>query len=88
MLEHMTQPGALVLAHAAQKAAWRIVGAAVFSQAGQCGDERVDERAAQPCRGPGFQRAQVKFQSNDRKVRVQRGADIDRTIEDTHEYLP
>ena len=56
----------------------------MLGQAGQCGGERVDEVVAQTPGGPGFERAQVEFQADDRKVRVQGRPDIDGSIEDAH----
>src|SRR6202030_308579 len=78
-------PGALALAHAAEKAAGLAVRAAVLGKARERLTQRIDEHAAQAPGGPGFQRPQVELQADDREARVQRGTDIDRTIEDAHE---
>ena len=43
VLEHVAEPGALVLVHAADETARRLVGAAVLGEAGQRGDQAVDE---------------------------------------------
>ena len=46
VLEHVAEPGAFVLAHAAEEAAGLSIRAAVLGQAGQGGGEPVDERGA------------------------------------------
>ena len=84
MLEHMPEPGALVLGHAADEATRLAVRTAVLVQPGQSGEQAVDERAAEPRGGPLLERAEVELEADDREVRVERGADIDRTFEDPH----
>ncbi len=84
VLQHMPQPGAFAFAHAADEPAWLAVGAAVLGQAGQCGDQVVDEALAQASGRPGLQHLQVELQPNDREVCVVRGADVDGTFEDAH----
>ena len=84
MLEHMAEPGAFVFAHAPQKSAGLAVRAAVLGQAGQGRGKRIDKLRAQPAGGPGLELAEVQLQPDDGKARVQRRADVDRTIEDAH----
>ncbi len=84
VLQHMPQPGAFAFTHAADESTRFAVRAAVFGQAGQCGDQVVDESFAQASGRPGLQRLQVQLQPDDREVRVVRGADVDGTFEDAH----
>ena len=52
VLEHVAQPGAFVLAHAAEEAAGFAVRAAVLGQARQRGGQRIDEGGAQSAGRP------------------------------------
>src|SRR5581483_11064355 len=88
MLENVTEPGPLILAHAAQKPAGLAVRAAVFGQTGKCCDEPLDERVAEAARGPLLQSSQIELEPDDRKARVQGWANVDRTIEDAHGAIP
>ncbi len=84
MLEHMPEPGTLILAHPAKKAAGFAVGTAMLREARQRFAKRVDKFLAQATGGPGLQSPQIQLQANDRKARIQRGTHIDGTIEDSH----
>jgi hypothetical protein len=84
VLEHVPEPGALALAHAAEKAAGLAVRAAVLGKARERLTQRIDEGATQTPGRPGLQRLQVELQADDREMRVQRGTNIDRTIENAH----
>ncbi len=84
VLEHMPEPGAVVFAHAPKETAGLSVRAAVLRKPGQRGRERIDELRPQAAGGPRFERAQVEFEANDGKMRVQRRADIDGTIDNAH----
>jgi hypothetical protein len=46
VFEHVAEPGALVLVHAADESAGRLVGAAVLGEAGQRRHQAVDESLA------------------------------------------
>ena len=48
----------------------------------------VDEAIAELRRRPVFQLAEVEFELDDREVRVQRGADVDGTVEYAHVNFP
>ena len=88
VLEHMSEPGALVLVHAADEAAGFAVGTAVLGEAGQGRDQAVDEILAEPARGPGLECAEVEFQPDDRKTRVVGRPDVDGAVEDAHVGRP
>src|SRR3546814_10703602 len=88
VLEHVAQPGALAFAHAADEAARFAVRSAVFGQARQRLDQGVDEGRAQLPVRPGFERAQVELEPDDREMRIQRRADVDGTVQDTHRHAP
>ena len=84
VLEHVAEPRAFVLAHAPEESAGLAVRAAVLGQSGQRGGQAIDVRRPEPARRPGFERAEVQLQPDDRKMRVQRRADVNRTIENLH----
>src|SRR6202011_2511217 len=84
VLEHVAEPGALTLAHAAEKAARLTVGAAVLGKPGERRGQRIYERGAQSPGGPRLQGTEVQLEANDGEARVERGADIDGTVEDAH----
>ncbi len=88
VLEHVAEPGALVLVHAADEAAGLAIRAAVLGEAGQGRDQPVDEAFAEPGRRPGLEFAEVEFQPDDRKVRVVRRPDVDGAVEDAHAGRP
>ena len=88
VLEHVAEPGALVLVHAADEAAGFAVGTAVLGEAGQCRNQAVDETLAELARRPGLERAEVELQPDDWKARVVRRADIDGAVEDAHAGRP
>src|SRR3546814_1856863 len=71
VLEHVTQPGALAFAHAADEAARFAVRAAVFGQARQRLDQGVDEGRPQLRGRPGFERAQVELRSEEHTSELQ-----------------
>ena len=56
VFQHMSQPGAFDLAHAANEAARFAIRTTVLGQAGQGGDQPIDERRPEFAGGPGFQR--------------------------------
>ena len=70
VLEHVPEPGALVLVHATDEAARLAVGAAVLGEAGEGGDEPVHEFLAEAARGPGLELAEVQLQPDDREACV------------------
>ena len=84
MFQHVAEPGALTLAHAAQEAARLAIGAAVLGEAGQGGAERLDEGFAEAGGGPGLKLAEVELQLDDREVRIERGADVYRAFQYAH----
>ncbi len=88
VLEHVAQPGAFVLAHAAEEATRFTIRAAVFSQAGERGRKPVDERIAQPAGGPLLELAQVELNTNDWKMSVERRSNVNGPVQDAHSRLP
>src|SRR5262249_62270949 len=84
VLEHMTEPGAVVLAHAPDKPSWGAVGAAMLVKPRKAVEQRVDERSPESRRGPLFELAEIDLESNDGEVRVERRADEDAAIGDEH----
>ena len=88
VLEHVAEPGAFVLAHAAEEAARLAIRAAVLGEAGQGGGEPVDERAAEPAGGPVLELAQVEFEPDDGEMCVKRRPDVDGPVQDAHPRLP
>ena len=88
VLEHMTEPGALVLAHAAEEAARLVVGTAVLRETRQCRGQCVDEAGAETCRRPLLEVTEVELEPDDREMGVERRADVNGTIEDAHIGLP
>ena len=87
MLEHMPEPGAVVFAHAPEESPGFPVGAAVFRETGQGARQCIDERWTQAAGGPRFESAQIQFEADDGKARVQGRANIDGTIDNAHETL-
>ena len=59
----------------------------MFDQAGQRCRQRIDKLAAEAAGRPSLEIAQVEIEANDRKMRVQRGTNIDGTIENAHGVL-
>jgi predicted lipoprotein len=57
----------------------------MLREAGERGSERVDVRIAEAPGGPGLEFAEVEFQPDDRKMRIQRGPDVDGSIQDAHD---
>ena len=88
VFQHVAQPGAFALAHAAQEAAGLAVGTAVLGQAWHRGHQAVDEAGAQARGGPLFQVAQVQQQPDHREVRMLRGANVDGAFENAHAGCP
>ncbi len=88
VLEHVAQPGALVLAHAADEAAGFAIGTTVLAQAGQRLGEVLDESVAEPRGRPLLEFAEVELETNDREMRVQRRSDVDRSVENPHRRAP
>src|SRR4030095_7858069 len=84
VVAQVTAPSAFVLAHAPQESTGLAVRAPVLGQSGQSGGQAVDVLRAELARRPCFQRAEVELQANDGKMRVQRRADVARTIENLH----
>ena len=67
MLEHVAEPGAVALAHAADEAARLAVGAAVLGEPRERRRERVDEGAAEPPGRPRLELAEIQLQPDDRE---------------------
>jgi hypothetical protein len=88
VFEHVTEPGAFVLVHAADETAGLLVGAAVLGKAGQGLDQAADEGLAELGRRPGLQFAEVELQPDDREAGVVGGADVDGAVEDAHAGRP
>ena len=88
MLEHVAEPGALVLVHPPDEPARLLVGATVLGEAGQRLDEAVDEGRSKLARGPGLELAEVELQPDDREAGEVRRADVNGTIEDAHAVRP
>src|SRR5262249_20090461 len=84
VLEHVPEPGALALAHAAQEAAGLGIGAAMLGESRECLGECTDEPLAEARGWPRLECAEIELQANDREARVQRGTDVHGTIEDAH----
>ena len=59
----------------------------MFRKSGQRGRESIDEGLSKSTRGPRFQRAQVQFEADDGKTRVQRRAHINGSIDYAHGAL-
>ena len=88
MLEHVAQPGALVLGQAADEAARLAVGAAVLAQARECFDQSIHERFAQLHARPLLQLAEIDDEADDGEVGVKAGAEIDGGVEQLHGVEP
>ena len=88
VFEHVAEPGAFVLAHAAEKAARLAIRAAVFGKAGERGRESVDEGVAETARGPVLEFAQVEFEPDDGEMCVKRRPDVNGPVQDAHSRLP
>ncbi len=84
VLHDVTEPGALVFLHAPDQPARRAVRAAVFVQTGHRLDQGIDEAGAEAPGRPGFQRPEIQLQPDHREMRIERGADEYRTIENAH----
>ena len=84
VLQYVAQPRPLVLAHAPEEAAGLAIRAAVLGKPGQRLGERVDERRSEAPGRPAFQLAQIQFEADDRKSRVERWADVNGTVDDAH----
>jgi len=89
VLQHVPQPGALLLfrlgavaTQPAHKAAGGGKAASVCVQAGQRSQQAVDEGGAQARCRPLLELAEIEHQLDDRKVRVERRADVDVAFED------
>ena len=88
VLQHVSQPGALVLPHASQKAAGSIVGAGMFAQSRQRRHQTVDECRTQSGGWPFFQRTEVDHVLNDREVGIPVWPNIDVGSEHFHVVSP
>src|SRR5579871_464309 len=88
VLEHVPEPGALILTHAPEESARLAVRAAVLGKAGQCGGERIDEPGAETAGGPGFECTEVELESNHGKSGVHRRTDVNGSIENAHGRFP
>ena len=85
VFQHVSQPGALVLAHAAQKTARGVVGTSVLGEAGQGLDQPVDKFIAKTACGPFFEWSEIDYMADDRKSGVYVRAAVDICRDDLHE---
>jgi hypothetical protein len=88
VFEHVAEPGAFVFAHAAKKSARLAIRAAVFGEARERSRKSVDERAAEPARGPVLEFTQVEFEPDDGEMCVKRRPDVNGPVQDAHSRLP
>ena len=78
MLEHVTEPGALVLAHAAYESTGLAVRAAVLAKPGESLQKTVDESITEAPGRPFLQWTQIDQVANDGKVSIDVRPPIDR----------
>ena len=84
MLQHVPQPGALVLGHPAHESTRLTVRTAVVVEAWQRGKQCIDEITTQPARGPLLQIAQVECQPDHGKVSVVARPHVHGLVENFH----
>ena len=78
VLEHVTEPGALVLAHAAYESTGLAVRAAVLAKPGESLQKTVDESITEAPGRPFLQWTQIDQVANDGKVSIDVRPPIDR----------
>jgi hypothetical protein len=83
VLEHVAEPGPAVLTHAADEPALLAVRAGVLLEAGERGEQGVDEPGDRG-RRVGLELAEVEVETDHRKVGVEVGTTVGATLEDLH----
>ncbi len=86
VLQHVAEPGPLLLGHAAHEAARLAVGAGVLAQRGDRRQQRVDE-AGEPGGRIVLELAEVDAQADHLAQGVEVGATVDAGIQDLHRLL-
>jgi hypothetical protein len=88
VLEHVAQPGPLVLEHATDQAAGLAVGAAVLRQSRQRVHQRIDEFTADARRRPLLEHAEIHRVANDREQGIDVGTTVDTGVNELHVRAP